>query len=86
MKIFVLFVLALLVVCTSCFQMNSLQSILCKNRRHKSLFSMVQKEASDVIMNRYSRVITEPPSQGASQAMLYATGLTPETIKLPQVR
>jgi len=37
------------------------------------------------VMNKYSRIITEPPSQGASQAMLYATGLTPETIANPQV-
>ena len=36
-------------------------------------------------LNKYSRTITEPPKQGASQAMLYATGLTPDTIKLPQV-
>ncbi len=36
-------------------------------------------------MNRYSRVITEPKSQGASQAMLYATGLSEEDIQKPQV-
>jgi len=38
-----------------------------------------------VVLNKFSRTITEPPSQGASQAMLYATGLTPETINFPQV-
>lgn len=37
------------------------------------------------VLNKYSRIITEPPSQGASQAMLYGTGLTPETIKQAQV-
>jgi dihydroxy-acid dehydratase len=37
------------------------------------------------ILNKYSRTITEPPSQGASQAMLYATGLTPDTMTNPQV-
>lgn len=37
------------------------------------------------VLNKYSRTITEPPSQGASQAMLYATGLTPSTIHNPQV-
>jgi hypothetical protein len=42
-------------------------------------------EAEKLVLNKYSRIITEPPSQGASQAMLYATGLTPETIALPQV-
>lgn len=40
---------------------------------------------ADPVLNKYSRTITEPPSQGASQAMLYATGLTPETISNPQV-
>ena len=37
------------------------------------------------VLNKYSRTITEPPSQGASQAMLYGTGLTEKTIHLPQV-
>ena len=37
------------------------------------------------VLNKYSRTITEPPSQGASQAMLYATGLTSSTIHNPQV-
>lgn len=37
------------------------------------------------VLNKYSRTITEPPSQGASQAMLYGTGLTEKTILLPQV-
>ena len=27
----------------------------------------------DVVMNRYSRTVTQPKAQGASQAMLYAT-------------
>jgi len=39
----------------------------------------------EVIMNRYSRILTEPKSQGASQAMLYATGLTEEDMTKPQV-
>ncbi len=42
-------------------------------------------KADEVVLNKFSRIITEPPKQGASQAMLYATGLDPETIKLPQV-
>ena len=37
------------------------------------------------LLNRYSRVITEPASQGASQAMLYATGLREEDMSKPQV-
>src|SRR5262252_9111265 len=36
-------------------------------------------------MNRYSSTITEPKSQGASQAMLYATGLTPDDLTKAQV-
>ena len=42
-------------------------------------------QAEKPILNKYSRIITEPPSQGASQAMLYATGLTPDTISNPQI-
>ena len=51
--------------------------------RGRMLFNMKSDEV--VVMNKYSRVITESPIQGASQAMLYATGLTLETISLPQV-
>ena len=36
-------------------------------------------------INRYSRIITEPKSQGASQAMLYATGLNEQDMQKPQV-
>ena len=36
-------------------------------------------------INIHSSQITQPPSQGASQAMLYATGLNEEQLKLPQV-
>lgn len=36
-------------------------------------------------LNQYSRRITQPKSQGASQAMLYATGMTPEDMNKPQV-
>lgn len=36
-------------------------------------------------LNKYSRRITQPKSQGASQAMLYATGLTEEDMNKPQV-
>jgi dihydroxy-acid dehydratase len=36
-------------------------------------------------LNKFSARITEPPSQGASQAMLYATGLTPEQLTKAQV-
>ena len=36
-------------------------------------------------MNRFSARITQPRSQGASQAMLYATGLTEADMDKPQV-
>jgi dihydroxy-acid dehydratase len=36
-------------------------------------------------LNRYSSHITQPKSQGASQAMLYATGLTEADMNKPQV-
>ena len=37
-------------------------------------------------LNKYSGHITQPKSQGASQAMLYATGLTEEDMNKPQAR
>ncbi|QDT69174.1 Dihydroxy-acid dehydratase [Planctomycetes bacterium MalM25] len=37
------------------------------------------------MLNKYSSKITQPKSQGASQAMLYATGMTEEQMNLPQV-
>ena len=36
-------------------------------------------------LNKYSKRITQPKSQGASQAMLYATGLKPEDMNKAQV-
>ena len=36
-------------------------------------------------LNKYSAHITQPKSQGASQAMLYATGLSTEDLAKPQV-
>ena len=36
-------------------------------------------------LNKYSSRVTQPKSQGASQAMLYATGLTEEDMDKPQV-
>ncbi|MHC5092610.1 MAG: dihydroxy-acid dehydratase, partial [Planctomycetota bacterium] len=36
-------------------------------------------------LNTYSRRITQPKSQGASQAMLYASGLTEDDMNKPQV-
>ena len=36
-------------------------------------------------INKYSARITQPKSQGASQAMLYGTGMTPEDMNKAQV-
>jgi len=36
-------------------------------------------------LNRYSSRITQPKSQGASQAMLYGTGLKPEDMDKPEI-
>lgn len=36
-------------------------------------------------LNKYSKRITQPRSQGASQAMLYATGMTPDDMNKAQV-
>lgn len=36
-------------------------------------------------LNKYSSRITQPKSQGASQAMLYGTGMTPDDMSKPQV-
>ena len=36
-------------------------------------------------LNRYSQTITQPARQGASQAMLHATGLSVDDLKKPQV-
>src|SRR3954451_5378860 len=41
--------------------------------------------ATQPILNRYSGKLTQPAIQGASQAMLLATGLTFEDLKKPQV-
>ncbi len=40
---------------------------------------------TDQLLNRYSSEVTQPKSQGASQAMLYATGLQEEDMAKPQV-
>ncbi len=37
------------------------------------------------MLNKYSSQITQPKSQGASQAMLYATGISEEQMSQPQV-
>lgn len=41
-------------------------------------FSSSARLAKEVELNKYSKIITQPKSQGASQAMLYATGFSTE--------
>jgi dihydroxy-acid dehydratase len=40
---------------------------------------------TETVLNKYSRHITQPKSQGASQAMLYGTGMTEADMQKPQV-
>jgi len=49
---------------------------------------MAEEEASETDgekMNKFSSILTSPKKQGASQAMLYATGLKEEDMDKPQV-
>jgi len=41
--------------------------------------------SAGTLLNKYSSRITQPTSQGASQAMLMATGLRPDDLNKPQV-
>ncbi|KAH1418348.1 hypothetical protein KXV70_009297 [Aspergillus fumigatus] len=43
------------------------------------------KDSEETALNKVSRNVTQPISQGASQAMLYATGLTEEDMNKAQV-
>ncbi len=40
---------------------------------------------TETVLNKYSRHITQPKSQGASQAMLYGTGMTEADMQKPQI-
>ncbi len=53
------------------------------NTLSTSLFS--PNFATMTQLNKYSQRITQPKSQGASQAMLYATGMKPEDMQKAQV-
>jgi dihydroxy-acid dehydratase len=52
---------------------------------HRRLLSTSTALRADHKLNRVSATITEPKSQGASQAMLYATGMTEEDMSKAQV-
>jgi dihydroxy-acid dehydratase len=55
------------------------------SRRTISQSSSSQAEVTEPVLNKTSRHITQPKSQGASQAMLYATGLSTEDLNKAQV-
>ena len=46
---------------------------------------MAQSSTKPEQLNKYSSHITQPKSQGASQAMLYGTGMTDEDFQKPQI-
>ena len=53
---------------------------------HRRLLSTTcARRAEEKKLNRVSSFITQPKSQGASQAMLYATGLSDEDLQKPQI-
>lgn len=59
------------------------QQVATATATSSSFVSLPEPESS--ILNKYSRVITQPKSQGASQAMLMATGLKQDDLSRPQV-
>jgi len=64
----------------------------CRNVRVTAIAEVLEKGSTgpkpDVPpgLNKFSSRITQPKSQGASQAMLYATGLNENDMNKPQVR
>ncbi|KAK0674182.1 putative dihydroxy-acid dehydratase [Cercophora samala] len=54
-------------------------------RNQARLLSTTARRYADEKLNRVSATITQPKSQGASQAMLYATGLSEADMNKPQV-
>ncbi|TFJ86076.1 hypothetical protein NSK_002896 [Nannochloropsis salina CCMP1776] len=60
-------------------------SQLVLQRTSRQLMMAAGADGGEHVLNKFSRTITQPKSQGASQAMLYATGLEPEDMVKPQV-
>jgi len=77
---------ALAAVCSD-FQHAAAFSVpaLTMAKRTTMLSMATADEEEGPILNRYSRVLTQQKSQGASQAMLYATGMTEEDMDKAQV-
>ncbi|KAG8462834.1 hypothetical protein KFE25_001607 [Diacronema lutheri] len=59
--------------------------MLAAPRGARSALGALRRLSSDAVPNKTSRRITQPKSQGASQAMLYATGLTEADMSKAQV-
>lgn len=79
------------VTATTMQSSTAFTSVLTRNmEKHRSAFTPLKmtaspEESEEVVMNKYSRTLTGPKSQGASQAMLYATGLKDEDMDKAQV-
>ncbi|EQL02228.1 dihydroxy-acid dehydratase [Ophiocordyceps sinensis CO18] len=58
---------------------------LASSNNHGRLFSTTAARLAEDKLNRVSSVITQPKSQGASQAMLYATGLSEDDMNKAQI-
>lgn len=64
----------------------------CRNVRAAAVGEVLEKASKGpnpevpAGLNKFSSRITQPKSQGASQAMLYATGLNENDLNKPQVR
>ncbi|DBB15609.1 hypothetical protein WJX82_001371 [Trebouxia sp. C0006] len=56
-----------------------------KNVRDATGTKPAHTEAAEQSLNKFSRTITQSKSQGGSQAMLYATGMTEDDMDKPQV-
>ncbi len=66
-------------ICRCTFSLDAPERTLNLNSRSISTTSSLQASSNDEPkLNKVSSAITQPKSQGASQAMLYATGLTDE--------
>ncbi|PWY75159.1 dihydroxy-acid dehydratase [Aspergillus heteromorphus CBS 117.55] len=61
------------------------QRVPFKSHASARLLSSTTTRYADEQLNKVSSKITQPKSQGASQAMLYATGLTEKDMSKPQV-
>ncbi|KAI1424746.1 dihydroxy-acid/6-phosphogluconate dehydratase [Xylaria sp. FL1777] len=59
--------------------------VITSSRQHARCLGTTPARRSDDDLNKVSRHITQPKSQGASQAMLYATGLQPHDMSKAQV-